>query len=279
MHDRTVHPLYSFLLSMYLITGSICLSVSFIIHNRLFYPLLIGPLKLVSNSGLSVTEILTNYNTLIDYCSPFFHGTLQFPTLPSSANALSHFAEVKAIFSAIDFLALSCPFAALCFLNALSHNIQSRILKKTGRCLMAVPPYICLFLLFDFHTLFEKMHHVLFRNNDWIFRSDTDPIILLLPEQYFLCCGLAILALIVLCGLCCRSVAHHLAQGSSHGKMSTSDANPPLSENLPLHGMLPTSLPVRQNTSGILPVTDPSAAAHPFPKDCTACKDMSPDAP
>ena len=42
------------------------------------------------------------------------------------------------------------------------------------------------------------MHHILFDNNDWIFDAATDPIITILPERYFLCCGMGIILFLLL---------------------------------------------------------------------------------
>ena len=33
------------------------------------------------------------------------------------------------------------------------------------------------------------MHKILFNNDDWLFDYETDPIIYLLPEEFFLTCG------------------------------------------------------------------------------------------
>ena len=46
-------------------------------------------------------------------------------------------------------------------------------------------------------------HRIFFRNDYWLFDSRTDPVILILPDAYFLHCALLILLLIVLGGLFC----------------------------------------------------------------------------
>lgn len=66
----------------------------------------ISHLSLEEYSGLSKEEILSNYNTLINYCSPFYFGTLTLPSLLVSAAAIRHFARVKIVFGIFDLLAI-----------------------------------------------------------------------------------------------------------------------------------------------------------------------------
>ena len=40
----------------------------------------------------------------------------------------------------------------------------------------------------DFEDFFIVFHEVLFRNDDWIFDPNLDPIINTLPSEYFLAC-------------------------------------------------------------------------------------------
>ena len=42
------------------------------------------------------------------------------------------------------------------------------------------------------------MHRIFFRNDYWIFDAETDPVIRMLPEEFFLHCGLLIILLVLL---------------------------------------------------------------------------------
>lgn len=39
--------------------------------------------------------------------------------------------------------------------------------------------------LINFSTVFIRFHRIMFRNRDWIFAPAREPIILLMPEQFF----------------------------------------------------------------------------------------------
>ena len=72
-------------------------------------------LNIEATSGFSYDVIMENYNALIAYCSPFFFGKLEFPTLAASASGLSHFAEVKVIFNAC-YILMAVSVLVLCIL-------------------------------------------------------------------------------------------------------------------------------------------------------------------
>ena len=45
-------------------------------------------------------------------------------------------------------------------------------------------------MLVNFEQVFIAFHEVLFRNQDWIFDPNTDPVINMLPDTFFLECFL-----------------------------------------------------------------------------------------
>lgn len=205
-------PVYSnyLLKSLRYITGVLLfaaltsLSLLLVINARTLYRILLSPLGIVQNSGFSKDEILLNYNCLIDYCSPFFHKELAFPSFASSSAALSHFAEVKQIFQLFYWiLSLSGGLsAALLYLMPVS-ECKKAIREAGALCLLLPAVLMAVFLgIFhgDFHNIFTFMHHILFQNTDWLFDPATDPIILILPEQYFLCCGGFVLLFLLAAG-------------------------------------------------------------------------------
>lgn len=178
----------------------LCFGVLCVVYCRGFYHMLVTPLDIVSESGLPKELILRNYDCLIDYCSPFFKGGLSFPDFPSSDSALSHFAETKILFS---WFYLAVPGGIL--LGSLLVYVHawrkqkgklgqefSRALRLTMWLCFLVPVFCFVLFFTDFHKVFYGMHHIFFRNNDWLFDAATDPVITILPERYFLCCGVFI---------------------------------------------------------------------------------------
>ncbi|MDE7327687.1 MAG: DUF1461 domain-containing protein [Lachnospiraceae bacterium] len=211
----------------------LCLGTTLVIHCRGFYHLLAEPLQIISESGLAKEVVLRNYDHLIEYCSPFYRGVLSFPDFPSSSSALSHFAETKTLFSCLSLAVPLCCLAGGFLLaiktwwnhkitglfilghkalqthqtsgqgeqNNLSRTLPaefSRALRFTAWLCILVP-FVCLLLfLTNFHKVFYGMHHILFDNNNWIFDAATDPVITILPERYFLCCGIGIILFLLL---------------------------------------------------------------------------------
>lgn len=180
------------------------LSLLLVINARSFYRLLLSPLHIVKNSGFSRDEILLNYNSLIDYCSPFCREQLEFPTFASSSSALSHFAEVKVIFNAFYLVLIVSGCLGALLLHCMSQPERRRTIRLTGMLCLLVPAFFLLLFLGsfggNFHNAFFFLHRILFRNMDWLFDPATDPVILILPEQYFLCCGGLVLLLLVVTG-------------------------------------------------------------------------------
>ena len=260
--------------ALILFTGLAALSCLFIINSRSLYMLVMKPLHISARSGLSSDEILKNYNVLIDYCSPFTHSRLTFPTLPSSSSALSHFAEVKHLFSLLYLLAAACLLSVRLFLRHMDAPDCSSILKKAGRGCLFFPLCLCLLFTLDFHDVFFAIHRVLFHNNDWLFDSATDPVILLLPEEFFRICGFAVMVILMIFGLGLLRLGAELSVCS--GFPLSSDK--PIFSSVPalyppLQEMQPIFLPAPRNISDSSVLPDPSdAGLHPSP-DHTAHRD------
>jgi len=184
----------------------ICFAISLLavglyiaINFRALYYLNISWNDLPASSGYNAVVIRENYDALIDYCCPFFTGALSFPSLPSSESAISHFAEVKTIFNVIYILgAISLIFTVSMFI--LRHREGSYMYLRTCAISAAVlPVFVTLFSIISFDTLFVLFHKLMFNNDDWIFNPATDPIIDMLPENYFAQCAILI-ALVMLIG-------------------------------------------------------------------------------
>ena len=162
----------------------------------------IGMERISEDTGYSVEVIKENYDTLIDYCSPFFSGELDFPTLPESAGGISHFAEVKVIFN-LFFVLLWITPVFLAGLIYLQHRRGSTSWMLTSPVIICVLPLLIgLACAIDFNRIFVLFHEIVFRNDDWLFSYHEDPIILFLPERFFLQCALIIVGTVLLgCGV------------------------------------------------------------------------------
>lgn len=162
------------------------------INFRPLYYLDIKWFDIVEKSGYDAVTIKENYNALIDYCSPFFTGSLVFPSIPSSASAISHFAEVKVIFNIIDVVGLVSLIVTVAGFIMKHRRKSYRYLRTCAITSVALPAVVLIFSLIDFNTLFVLFHKIVFSNDDWLFNPKTDPIILMLPESFFAQCAIII---------------------------------------------------------------------------------------
>jgi integral membrane protein (TIGR01906 family) len=176
----------------------ISLSVMITINFRPLYYYDVKALDIVKDSGYPKEEILKNYNALIDYSSPFFRGDLKFPTLPASEAGLIHFAEVKNIFTFFYVLGAVTLIAGI-FIIIYKHKRKDFSYLLSSSILSIVLPLIIgLFLATNFDRTFVIFHKLFFRNNYWLFDPDTDPVIKILPDTFFMHCALMIILLVFL---------------------------------------------------------------------------------
>ena len=170
------------------------------IYFRPFYYM--GMDRISEETGYSVEIIKENYDALIDWCSPFSTGELDFPSLPESESGVSHFVEVKVIFNLFFALLFITPLF-LAGLIYLQHKKGSSSWMLTSPIIVCVLPLLIgLACAIDFNRIFVLFHQVVFNNDDWLFSPKEDPIILFLPERFFLQCALIIVGTVLVgCGV------------------------------------------------------------------------------
>lgn len=156
----------------------------------LLFPLAIQGFDLVAASGRSSSVIMTNINALMHYLTSPFIGQLVLADFALSASGLKHFADVKGLFM----LAQACFFLLLYpslrfLMAAFQGKFFWQLKRPLGFCL-SLPLIIGgLGLVIGFDTFFVLFHQLLFPgDSSWLFNPATDPIILVLPETFFLAC-------------------------------------------------------------------------------------------
>ena len=174
----------------------ISLGLTVAIYFRPFYYM--GMERISTETGAPVEMIKENYDALIDWCSPFHEGELDFPSLPESASGVSHFEEVKVIFNLFFVMLLVTPLflASLIFMQ---HKRGSTSWMLTSPVIVCVLPLLIgAACAIDFNRIFVLFHQIVFNNDDWLFSPTEDPIILFLPERFFMQCALIIVGTVLL---------------------------------------------------------------------------------
>ncbi len=139
--------------------------------------------QLANVAQMSAQTLWHNFLVLMDYLLNPFIAHLNMPDFPSSASGLKHFSEVKNLFM----LALVLTIVLIpAFVIFIKENL--RIVFHNGlRIVMIFPLALGIIaVLIGFDNFFIYFHEVLFRDNTWIFNPVVDPIINVLPEQYFM---------------------------------------------------------------------------------------------
>lgn len=171
---------------------------------RPFYYAHIEALNLDGYTGLSVEQIREAFDQVMDYClglRPDFAAGV----LPFSESGASHFADVRVLFL-LNLWVAGLSLAALLVLFVLSRRkkLTPAPLLGHGPGFWAAIGLGGLFLIVgglaatNFERAFVVFHSLFFPGKtNWLFDWRTDPIILLLPEDFFRNCAILILALLI----------------------------------------------------------------------------------
>ncbi|HGM1415983.1 TPA: TIGR01906 family membrane protein, partial [Clostridioides difficile] len=189
---KFLNVLFSVCISIVIIVGVINFTVGF---KKLYY-FDIDYLNISELSGLSKDDIKLNYDYLIDYNLNKNVSEFNLPTLKSSPQGKIHFEEVRNIFQNINKLAKLLLIVSLVGIILSVKNKNIKILKTTSITLIMMPLLLTVPILLNFEKSFIIFHKLLFRNDYWIFNPNLDPVINILPEEFFFHSGMMILILI-----------------------------------------------------------------------------------
>ena len=190
-------------LGLILVFFIISSAVVFTLNFRPLYYFDIDHLNISQTSGYAESEIRANYDVLIDYNSIFGPDTLEFPTLAMSESGRIHFEEVKVIFVAIQITLLITFILGLTAILWQRRKKDWRFLKYASILTIAIPLILGFLISLNWDQAFITFHHIFFNNDYWIFSADTDPVITILPDTFFLHCAIMILGLVIAGSVVC----------------------------------------------------------------------------
>lgn len=194
---KIINVISSVIFSILIISATIKFTVGF---KQLYY-FDIDYLNIPVLSGLSKEEIKNNYDYMIDYNLDKENRKFELPSIKSSENGKIHFEEVRNIFQILNkIFNTSLIFSiVILIINILNKNIE--FLKTTSKTLILMPLILMAPIILNFEGSFVLFHKLMFNNDYWIFDPALDPVINILPEEFFFHAGMMILILIIIASL------------------------------------------------------------------------------
>lgn len=168
------------------------------INSRPLYVWAIDHLDILSYTELSKTELLKNYDLLMNFLNNPFNATLSLPDFPMSEAGRGHFYDVKKLFLLDYGIFLVTVIPSGLFFRRMWKEKRLWRLIRPFQWGMAVPVVLGSLMAIGFDTFFVKFHELFFANDDWLLDPVTDPIINVLPEDYFMYCFILAFLLIEL---------------------------------------------------------------------------------
>ena len=198
--SKPLSILLSVLTALLVLTGSVAVPLLC----RPFYYAHIAPLRL-EEYGATAEQIRLAYDQMMDFClglrPDFAAGGLIF-----SEEGAAHFADVRTLFL-LDLGVLGVSLVALLGTALVMRGKKLRPYAFRGRGpgfwgavgLAVVFVAVGALAAVDFEGAFVVFHTLFFPGKtNWLFDWRVDPIILLLPEQFFMNCAILILGLILM---------------------------------------------------------------------------------
>ena len=154
----------------------------------LLYPMEISYFNLPDKVYLKAETIQYNFNILMDYLTNPFSQKLVMPDFRSSTAGLHHFQAVKYLFHLAQAIFLvTLPALIFFFKEVIKKGFLG--LYRRAFLLISILPLVLagLAFLIGFNNFFTLFHQVLFvGDSTWLFDPAKDPVIWILPEEFFM---------------------------------------------------------------------------------------------
>lgn len=186
------------LIALVILSGSIALPVLC----RPFYYWHIKPMNITDAVGLTSQQIKTAYGEMMDFCIGL-RGSFSAGVLPFSASGAAHFADVRKLFI-LDLAAFGIASVFLIVIHCLQRKKSICHSGHTAGFWGSVGLGASFLIIgglaaSNFDRAFTLFHKLFFPGKDnWLFDYRDDPIILMLPAEFFRNCAILILAVILI---------------------------------------------------------------------------------
>lgn len=191
---KVIQYIFSSIFFVCLFLFLLSFSISAPILNRWFYIIQVKTLNIPESSGYSYQDIVFSYNKMLDYLT-FPWAKFDLGVFTYSEDGKSHFEDTKVLFiinlSILIFTSISCLSLVITNMrikNKFLIKIFNRNISFWVSIISATLFILIIFLVsLDFEKAFIIFHKIFFNGKDnWVFDPIQDPIIKILPEQFFL---------------------------------------------------------------------------------------------
>jgi len=201
MKQKLLAAAQAILIAVAVLSGSIALPILF----RPFFYWHIEPMGLARLAGIDAQQVRDAYNAMMDFCIGVT-DTFSTGVLPFSEEGMAHFIDVKKLF-VLDLRVLVGAVVLLTVVTVLRKKVPVKLCGHTpgfwgaiglGASFLVIGGLAAL----DFDRAFVIFHQLFFPGkSNWVFDGRKDPIIYMLPAEFFRNCAIFILAGILLsCG-------------------------------------------------------------------------------
>lgn len=185
---------WTLILTLFLIS----FSVVFTLYMEPLYWADIRLMGLEKASGKSAEIIRKNYHAMVSYMYLWNRTpVLTLPDFAMSQGGKIHFADCKRIFDAVQAVCAMSGFLTILSAVVHRHSLRYRYLRAAGTLTILIPALLGGLAYMNWNKVFLTFHKILFRNNYWIFDPASDPVILILPDTFFLQCVIVIAVVLV----------------------------------------------------------------------------------
>ena len=153
-----------------------------------FYPMEIQWLNLANRVYLKPETIQYNFHILMNYLTNPFSQKLAMPDFRSSAAGLHHFQAVKYLFHLAQANFLITLPVLIFFIKKVVKKGFLGLYRRAFLVISLLPlVFAGLAFMIGFNNFFTLFHQVLFAgDNTWMFDPTKDPVIWILPEEFFM---------------------------------------------------------------------------------------------
>ncbi|MCI6276615.1 MAG: TIGR01906 family membrane protein [Clostridium sp.] len=193
------------------LTLFICsLSIFSVANTKWIYHRDIDTLNLSESGNISKEEIKQNFDELIYYINHKEPQELKLTSFPVSREGSIHFKDTKELFSKNKILLIiTSILLCICIYFSFKNKRINFLYYGAFSCLLLLIS-ILIGALINFDSAFTVFHKILFSNDYWLFSPISDPVITILPQEFFFHCFIFICAVITVLSLLSVAVGFFL---------------------------------------------------------------------